>query len=174
MKTPVLTGVIGAFVMCLWTLVQFFVGWHNENLELSDKLGPVNWVVWVVVGIIAMYATRAGLAPTEKFSYGRALGSAVISLLAFGVVSAIFTALYFTVINPDFASAFITYKTEQMAKMGVPAQNIDGARMGMEMMFRPAFISIFSFLSPLLVGIIPSLLAAIVVRRQGTDPVATA
>lgn len=172
MKTPVLIGVIAAFVVCLWTLVQFFLGWHGENLELSNKLQFVNWAIWVILGIIAMYATRAGRPPSERFTYGRAVGTGVVGLLAFGLVTSIFTVVYFEIINPDFKNAVLNFQGEQMVKQGMSQQQVDGARGFMEKFFSPPSILLFGLLSPILVGIVPTLLAAIVVRREGTDPAA--
>jgi uncharacterized membrane protein len=162
----------GAFIAignAVITLVLYLVGFHSE----PEKLSTANYVSLLgglVIGIsllIIGVRARRSLAPTtEDFTYGNALGAAVmISLFAtlFGVA---FQFIYQSFINPAFADVTIQAQINAMQAKGIPSEHIEKAEGMMRMMLKPAVQAVTGFIFGMIINVLVSLIVAAFLRRK--------
>lgn len=101
---------------CAWTLFEYAMGWHNEQLEIAALTGFVA-IVFPIVAIVwtlrAIGRAQGGLLTmTQALASG--LGISAISAL----IGVVFFALYYTMINP----AFLAEMAARGQRVNVPVQ----------------------------------------------------
>lgn len=169
MKIPLLYGLGMAAATIVLTLLQNLLGWHNDpgSVALGSRVGmAAGFIITVVFIVLAMRAARAK-APDGSFSYGRALGTGVLTSLFSAIAFAIFFYVYMQYINPEYADLIV--ETE-MAKLppNAPREKVEGI---VRFMTGPIMTALMVVLMTTLFGTIYSLVIAYFMKKPAaTSP----
>ena len=165
----------GAFIAtgnAVITLVIYIAGLHSD----PDKLKTANLISLVAglaIGIsllvIGVRAKRAQTPVTEEFSYGKALGAAVMISLFATLFSTVFHFIYQSFINPNFAEVAYQAQVTAMQAKGIPSDTIEKGEGMMRIAFKPAVMAISGFFIWMVINVIISLLAAAFLKRRAVD-----
>ncbi len=173
---PYLT--FGAFIAlgnAVITLVLYLAGFHSDPAKLSTA-SNIAMVAGLAIGIsllvLGVRAKRAQTPITEEFTYGKALGAAVMISLFASLFSSIFQYIYQGFINPAFGDVMIQAQISAMQAKGIPSDTIEKAEGMMRMMLKPAVQTGIGFIFGLIFNVIISLIVAAFLRRKAsTEPV---
>jgi hypothetical protein len=154
------------------TLVLYLAGFHSD----PDKLQTANIVsgvaglaIVISLLIIGVRAKRAQTPVTEEFSFGKALGAAVLISLFASLFSTVFQFVYASFINPNFAEVTIQAQISAMQAKGIPSDAIEKAEGMMRLMTKPAMQAGFSFVGGMFSNVIISLIAAAFLKRRAVE-----
>lgn len=168
-KTVLTYGLIsGAF----FALVLFGTSLllKTENFEASEWLGYSTMVVAFIFVYMAMISYKKHIG-NGYISFGRSMGVGLLVVLVSSLCYvAAWLIIYYTVI-PDFMDRYSTCVMDKMQHSGKSAAEIKAQMKNIEMMKdiykTPLGIAGITFLEPLPVGIIVTLISAIILKIQG-------
>ena len=102
-RTILLAGLLSGGGAMAWTLFEFAMGWHNQNLDVGEKTGFVAIIFPVIAIVWALRRSRqaAGGQVTWRSAFTSGLGVSAIS----AAIGLAFFAAYYTIINPGFVTA---------------------------------------------------------------------
>ena len=145
-RTILLAGLLSGGGAMAWTLFEFAMGWHNQNLDVGEKTGFVAIIFPVIAIVWALRRSRqaAGGQVTWRSAFTSGLGVSAIS----AAIGLAFFAAYYTIINPEFVAAM----QARGAAVDVPSQL--------------AAVVIGSFV----VGMAITAVATLVLRKGGRRP----
>ncbi len=170
----------GAFIAignAVITLVLFLAGFHSEPERLQTAQivsGVAGLAIGISLLVIGVRAKRAQVPVTEEFSYGKALGTAVMISLFATLFSATFQFIYASFINSNFAEVAYQAQVASMQAKGVSSAAIEKSEGLMRMMLKPAVQAGFAFVGGMFANVIISLIAAAILRRRATEQLLSA
>jgi len=172
MKSYLTYGAFIAIGNAVVTLVLFLTGFHSEAEKLQTA-GYVSGLAGLAIGItlliIGVRAKRAETPITEEFSYGKALGAAVMISLFATLFSTTFQFIYTSFINSNFAEVTVQAQIAGMQAKGIPSDTIEKAEGMMRMMTKPAVMAGFGFAGGMFFNVIISLIAATFLKRRSVE-----
>ena len=169
MKIPLTYGVLIAIVNTIVTLVLFFLGYHSAAGKLAS-LGIIPSVIYFVVLIVGMAlavrARRAEVPEDQPFTYGSALGTAILAGVVSAVLGSLFYFLYLTLLNPEFVTVQMDMQSATLAAKGWNAQQIEGAIKMASFFLRPAIQCVFATIFSAILSVVLGLIIAAFFRRD--------
>ncbi|MGL5837508.1 MAG: DUF4199 domain-containing protein [Sphingorhabdus sp.] len=102
---PIITsaGIFSGAGAALWTLFEYAMGWHSENLETGAVTGFVAIIFPIAAIIWALRATRRANGGQLTFKQSLTCGLAISAISA--AIGLVFLYAYYTWINPAFIDA---------------------------------------------------------------------
>jgi Protein of unknown function (DUF4199) len=98
--TKINAGLFSSLGAALWTLFEFMMGWHNENLEVGARTGFIALIFPILAIVWALLTTKRSQAGQLTFLQAIKLGLVVSTVSA--AIGALFFYAYYTAINPAF------------------------------------------------------------------------
>jgi tetrahydromethanopterin S-methyltransferase subunit B len=174
MKPYLIYGSLIALANSVVTLVLYLAGLHSDPDKLSTA-GYISMVAALATSIPFMVAgvrTKRNLTPpTDDFTYGMALGVAIVVGLFATVLSTAFQFVYQSFINPGYAEVMIQSQIAAMQAKNIPAEHMEKAEGMMRMMLKPAVQAVFGFVFGTVFNVLLSLIIAAIMRRKAIgDP----
>lgn len=169
MKTPLLYGAIMALVGALASYGLFFAGYHDtpEKVQASQWVGSTVGIVAAVVCIaLAMREQRAQYPASQKWGYGSAFGTGVLTVLWAALIGAVFAYVYFAIINPQFPDILQQVQDTKLEAKGLSGSQLEAAERMAHRFLTPVPMTVFNALGTFVGGVIISLLVAIFFRRR--------
>jgi hypothetical protein len=118
-----LLGVMTGVAPCLWILVEFFLGWHNELIALSQ------WGDW-----LALLPTAAMLLGAMRylkyeeyngdFAWREAWLTGIRISLVASLIFALFLLIYQRAINPGWFPAQISHLRSSLTEAGASSRTV--------------------------------------------------
>ena len=174
MKRTVLTfgliaGGIMAAMMLITTLFMDEIGFDKGEI-----VGYTTMVLAFLMTFFGIKSYRDNVAG-GAITFGRAL---VVGLLITTVATVCYVATWegiYYKLTPDFGEKYAAYQVERMKASGATQAQIDARARQMEefsAMYRNPFVNVaLTFLEPLPVGLLMTLISAGILRRKGVTPV---
>ena len=161
-------GLIAGAVMA----VMMFV-----NMQLLDRIGfdkgvVVGYTTMVIAFLMIFFGIRSyrDNVGGGSISFGRALSIGVLITVVAGLCYVAAWELVFYKFSPDFPDKYAAYEVEKVRKSGAPQTAVDAKAQEMaefkEMYKNPLINSAWTFLEPLPVGLIMTLISALLLRRR--------
>jgi len=173
MKTYLTYGFGIAGACFVWTMIEDVAGLHGAHFNVGQYTHYVTWII-VIAGLWLGIKSVRSASPDQSLTYGRGFwaGMAIAAFYAFGsVISAL---IFLTYINPGFGDTLQAFQAQKMEQKGMDADQIEKAQKMMHFMFQPIPLSIISFITSLLLGLVVALIVAAILRQDPQDPVAPA
>ena len=172
MKKTVLTfGLIsGAIISALMFATLPFI--HQIGLSRGMVIGYTTMVLAFLLVFFGIRSYRENVG-NGRISFGRALGvGLLIMLITCACYVVTWEIIYFNIM-PDFAEKYAAYLIENARAKGASPAEL-AAKMEEMKKFRELYSNIFinaamTFLEPLPVGLIMTLISALILRRGGQD-----
>ena len=124
----------------------------------------------IIAGIAWTMRTYRDNNPEAGLSYGRALGLGTLQSLFASLILGFFTFVLFKLVDPSLLDKFFAFFEEQMLKNGTSENQIDTLMGFYRKMTTPLTYSLGQVFSVTLFGFIFSLILAIFLKKQTTNP----
>lgn len=155
-------GIIGGLLVIVIGLVQYLLG---VTSTASQVLGWLSMLIVIVLPVLAIRGHRDNDLG-GYISYGRGLGTGVLTALIIGLITAIWTVVLYNVIDPGIADVIMQAQTEGMEEAGMSDEDIENAMaMTSKFMTAPAMAAIGLIMYGV-IGFITSLIAGAVFKRE--------
>ncbi|WP_298189016.1 DUF4199 domain-containing protein [Novosphingobium sp.] len=102
-RSTLLAGLLSGGGAMAWTMFEFAMGWHNEQLDVGAKTGFVAIIFPVIAIVWALRKARQAAGGVISWGSALATGLAVSAISA--AIGLTFFAAYYTLINPKFLMA---------------------------------------------------------------------
>jgi hypothetical protein len=169
MKVALTYGLVTALVSALWMLVEFFLGFHGENIASGQHFRWLPWLILLVGIVLAIRAQRAAGGGT--LSYGRGVGTGVLTAIVWSLAVSVWSFIYTSAINPDFIEFMVQFQLDEMERKGMAPEMIDAAEKVIRMMSHPLLSAVMGVVTFGVFGTVVSLIAAAVFRtKEGAAP----
>jgi len=174
MKTKFIYGAFLALAGIVLQLVGYFLGTEEAVRTAGSMiLGPVLWFLSVVAFCLILWLGVRAVRdekPDQSMTYGQGVGAGVVIALIASVIAAIYAVIHFAIINPAFIQRMIDMMPEvrqQWEQSGKMSEDMmDTMEKFMRMIFSPAGAAVGVFIKEMIGGVIVSLIAAAIVKRN--------
>ncbi len=157
-------GVIGGLLVIVIGLIQYLLGITST---ISQAVGWLSMLITIVFPVLAIREHRDNDLG-GYISYGRGLGTGVLTALIIGLVTAIWTILLYNVIDPSIMDQIMQVQAEAMEEQGMSDEDIENvAAMTGKFMTAPVMAAI-GFGTSLFLGFVASLIGGAVMKRERT------
>jgi hypothetical protein len=103
-------GFTGAFVMICWTIIQYYLGFHSENLHLEFLSGYGNYLIVFIFLIFGIREKRNDLG--KKYTLRKGMKSGIYQLILTASISSAFMFLYDYKINNMWVERMVVWQQE--------------------------------------------------------------
>ena len=124
MKLEIKYGLISGAGVCAWVLVEFFLGFHNEQLAIGKISSTLATVIPVVVLYRALKEKRDQRPDGELDTTAGLKSGLAISVIA-AAMTTVFLWVYQHFINPGWMEKALEFEKAQMASAGATAEAIE-------------------------------------------------
>jgi len=163
-KYGLISGAISASMMLIVSLTL-----KNIGFDKGEILGYASMVLSFLVIYPGMIACRKQQ-PGEQISYLKALWVGLLITMISSVCYVITWVIAYHTIFPDFIDKYGAYMIDKLKQKGTPAAEINKRIAEMqqykEMYKNPVIMCLLTFIEPLPVGIVISLVSAFIVRTK--------
>lgn len=105
---PIKYGLGCGLIICIYTMLEFYLGVHGKNVHLARYFEPGTTLIQIVLLYVGISELKVITTKEFKLMHGVQFGL-MLSLVA-GIVIGLFNLLYNSAINPDWAA--LQAKTE--------------------------------------------------------------
>jgi hypothetical protein len=102
-RTILLAGLFSGGGAIAWTMFEFAMGWHSEQLDVGAKTGFVAIIFPVIAIVWALRKAQQAAGGAISWRSALATGLAVSAISA--AIGFAFFGAYYTLINPEFVAA---------------------------------------------------------------------
>ena len=172
-KNVLVFGLIAGIISSLWFIGQTLLGSHAD-FDNGMLIGYASMLVAFSMIIVAIKKYRDN-ENGGAISFGRALTiGLLISLIASTFYVLVWVVYYYTS-GTDFIEQYATYMLDQLRESGESQAMIDAKQKEMtefaEMYKNPVYVVLFTYMEILPVGILFSLVTAIIMKRKPKEVV---
>lgn len=151
-------GIIGSLASILITILLFFA-----NMQLESWAKWLSTVVMLIVLVLGIKSVRDGQNDT---SFSTLFKSGIIMSLIIALVSVAFFYIYINFIDVEFMKAVLEVSKQKMEAKGMTEEQIDQAMEMGSFFMSPIFITIMSFISTMIFGLLISIVSSFVFKRD--------
>ncbi len=117
MKPEIKYGVLSAFLLIIWNITQYFLGFHTIRLALGHYTG---YAIYLIL-FISLYL---GLKEKEvdyngHFTLRKGIRSGLFQLVIIGIPASLFSFLYSYKINPLWVERLVIWQRENNVNLAV-------------------------------------------------------
>jgi len=155
-------GLIGGLISIALGLVSYLAG-------MQGTIPTIISIVSILVSIaIIVYAIRAHRDNDlgGYISYGRCLGTGVLTALIMGLIGGIWTLVLFNFIDPDLINTMMEPQMEAMEERGMSEEEIETAMEMTGMFMNPPVMAGIALVWSVIAGLIVSLIAGAVMKKE--------
>ncbi len=166
-------GLLGGLIGVALTLLGTLTGINPLEAEPEWSLGRG---IFMVLGfaIVIFFIHRAMIQYRDEansgfMSYGQALGVGILTSIVIGVVYAAYYLLHYNVIDPSALDQMRQTLMEGYEESGLSEEEIESFSWMTDFFASPIFISIAAIFQTTFLGLIVSLIAAAVTKRDAPE-----
>lgn len=161
MQTAMKWGVYGGLALIIFDLILYVLG-----MKSASGSNPIQYLGFIIFIVFVVLAIKAYAEINGHMTYGQGLGTGVLTSLVTGVILAIYIYLFMTVIAPEFMDGAMDAVRDQWEAQGMSDEQIEQAEGFAGMFMNPGMMAIMSIFSYGLIGLIVSLIASAVLKRD--------
>ncbi len=165
MKLEVKFGLITGIGICIWVLLEYALGFHNENLEMGKYSGYFSSIIPVTALFIAI-KTRRDKINDHTLTLREGVGTGFIISLITAVITTIFFYIYNHYINPGWMDMALEYETKSLLASGMSKADIEKRMVEYNEMRSDLAQAAYMFFSTMLMGLIFSLIISLILRKR--------
>jgi hypothetical protein len=164
MKMAMTSGLYLGLALVLNTVIFYVLG-----KPFADASGYISYTI--IIGGIAygMYAF-GNSAGEEGFPYGRAVGLGTLQALFASIILAFFTFILYEFIDPTLLEKLMAFTEEKLLSRGMSDDQVETMINMSKKMMTPTIMSISQIFSLTLMGLIFSLILALIFKKKPSNP----
>lgn len=155
-------GIITGVVMILFSLILYLVDMHlNRTVSWIGYLFLIGGIIW---GTIDYRQKVLG----GFMSYGKAFSASFMIVLFAAILGLIYSFLFFQVIAPEVVQEIVDMSREEAIKRSpeLTEEQIDQAMQVSSFFMTPIMLTVWGFISQVLIGAILSLITSIFLKKE--------
>jgi len=160
-KANLNAGIILGFLGVIWTLVLWFL-----DQTTNRSLGWIFFVV-IIIGLFIGIKSYRDKYQNGFITYGRSLGTGVIIMLYYSIISAIFTYILYKFIDPNLTDKILALTEEQLVERGLGEGMIEQSMQMQKKIMTPLVMSLGVIVNGVLFGTIFSLIISLFTKKEG-------
>jgi len=163
-KTELKYGLIIALASAALLIIQDLAGLYNEHIQY---LSSISWVGYIipVIGLFFAIKEKRDKDPEGFISYGRCIGTGVLTSLVSGIIGAVVQYVFISFVNPGFTERLMDIQREQMLDNGLPPEQADAAMGMVQFMFSPLMMTLLAFTGAVIAGVVISLIIGAILKK---------
>ena len=161
MQTAMKWGVYAGVALIIFDLVLYVLG-----MKSASGSNPIQYLGFIVFIAFVVMAIKSYAEANGYMSYGQGLGTGVLTSVITGLIIAIYSFIFVSFIAPDFMDGAMDVARDQWEAQGMSDEAIEQAESLAGMFMGPAAIVIMSLLTYTIFGLIISLVASAVLKRD--------
>lgn len=166
-KVTLKYGLIAGGIMAVFFVISWIVtSGDSPNYGMSEVIGYAAMILSLSVIFMALKEYRALRAPAGMSVWQGFQVGLVISLIAALIFVVVDTA-YITWVDPQFAENYANYQVGVMEANGASNAEIEAMKQQMQAYSNPLFMEAIMFVTVWVIGMIISLIAALVMQQKG-------
>ncbi len=165
LKTEIKYGIITGFIICLWHLTEFLLGFHSNKMYIGE------YTTYFVV-IIPFVTLYLGIKEKRDIVHGGyiSLGYGIrvglmISLIA-SIIFAFYLVLYFNLINPKYFDLSIAYQRGKILTREKTGEKLNSEMEQLKFMFNYINQLLFGILGLVTSGFIISFTLSMMLKKN--------
>jgi hypothetical protein len=164
MNTTTKFGLIGGVATCIWGMIEHFLGFHGERIELSRYSGHFVGLITVVVLVLALKEQRERKqGGFLSFEEGCKVGLPTMLVLA--ALTTAFAYVYNFAINPGWTKKAAEWEIAQLQAAKAPEAKIQKTLAAYNAIDTPVGLFLFTFFGTFIRGMVFTVVVAIFTRR---------
>ena len=174
-KTILICGLIGGLISVAWYVVIEQLITVNLSMDARVYFGYATMILGLSVIFVAVKNYRDNY-NDGAISFGRALRIGLLVTLVASTVYVVVWLIDFTWFTPDYFDKYTTHLLADMkahgataAKLKAKTTEMDSA---MKMYKNPLFNALFTYMEIVPVGLVISLIAALILKRRAVEVIA--
>lgn len=172
MKGEIRAGVIISFVVFLWLLLEYYLGFHTRYIDYY----PFFTWLYIIVPVIGIYVTvrwKRNRVLNGLISFSEALTSGLVVTAVTTILVPIFTLLYVTIINPYFFDTMIAHRRIMIEELNISAGDKTIMLNRTLQSYTIPYYLLRTFIVSAAVGLIPSIIIAATIKKDAREEQAT-
>lgn len=158
------TGFFIGLALIAYSALLYILG-----IDPQSSANYINYII-LITGLAYGIIHYRDKFNNRLISYGRAVGYGVQLSFFSGLILSFYLFLFFSFIDKEFISNMLEKIEENYFDAGLEEEQIEMAMSMMRKIYTPYFLSLFSVLGNVIVGLIFSLILAIFLKKEnGTD-----
>ncbi len=164
MKPETKYGLLTGAGVCLWTLAEYALGFHNTRFDIGEYSGYFSCIIPLALLVLLLRNRREATAD-GRLTLGQGVKSGLHASLVAGLVVWLFMLVYNRFINPGWMDLALDWKVAQLRLQGVAETAIREQIQFYHRMSSPLGCFGGIVLGSALTGAVFSLLLTLVLRR---------
>jgi len=154
-------GTYTGLALIIFDLLLYILG-----MKSSTGDNPVQYLGFILFLVMVVMAIKTYRDTNGQMSFGQGLGTGVLTSLVASVITAVYTYIFVTLIAPDFMEGAMDAIRDQWEAQGLSDEQMESAEGMVGMFMSPAMMSITAIFSYGFMGLILSLIASAVLKRD--------
>ena len=167
-QTAIRYGLMLGLISIAFSLVSNIMGFsdpRDPNTMMGILMGVLSFGISIFIIVLALKHYRDEL-NNGIMSLGQAISVGIMVALVSGLIAAVFSVLYYTVIDPGYFDTILEGTRQKMEDNGMDDDQIDQAMRITSMFSNPIVTFFATLLSSAFVGLIISLIAGLIMKRE--------
>ena len=170
MKPETKYGLMTGAGVCLWTMAEYLLGFHNARIEIGEYSGYFSCIIPLTLLCLLLRGRRCS-APDGRLSLAQGVKSGLHASLIAGLMVWLFMFVYNRFINPGWMDFALDWKVAQLRAAGMAETAIREQIQFYHRMSSPLGYFARIVLGAMLAGGVISLLLTQLLRRRAFAPV---
>jgi drug/metabolite transporter (DMT)-like permease len=172
-KTVITYGLISGIIASIWMLGTVAIGMENMDNDWGMILGFTTMIIAFAFIFVAVRKYRENYGH-GAITFGQALKIGLLIALIGSTMYVVSWLIDYYLFVPDFMDTFTAHTMEKLKASGASQAEITATAAQManykEMYKNPLFVTLFTYMEILPVGILFSLLAAFTMKKKPQEP----
>lgn len=116
-------GLMSGAGICLWVVIEYYLGLHTIHLEVGEKTGYFSNIIPLVT-LFLLLRQKQSAAYDGRLTLGQGIASGLMASFLEGVIVYGFMLFYNQYINPNWVDNALALKVTQLRSHGITESNI--------------------------------------------------
>jgi hypothetical protein len=163
MKPEIKYGIITGLLICLWVMIEYFLGFHTTKFETGKYSGYFATIVPIITIYLLLKNKREFYNNTLTLKQGLRAGT-LMSLIT-AIITTVFFLIYNHYINPGWMQQAMEWEKNNMLKQGLPQAVIDSQLSKFNSMNTDSAQIVQGLIGTIMMGMIISFFMTLTLRR---------
>lgn len=165
---PLTYGLLIGVLTSIWVLVEFLLGFHNEQYDIGKYSGYFAAIIPIILLWFAIRDYRKLF--KEKFTLKNGLTVSLLTMIVAGIASALFMFSYHSWINPEFGAQAVERQIENLRTEGLTEEELVDIATLQLLFFSPIVQAAITFIATIIQGIFIGLIITLIQKLFNNKP----
>ncbi len=169
MKTEIKYGLYTGIGVCMWTMVEHFLGFKSTTMQIG-QFTRVFVILLPIVMIVLGIREKRNIDFRGRLEFVDGVKSGFLISVISGLITALFLVIYGSFINPEYLDLLIMFEKSKMIGQGIPENEIGPKIDAMRTMNTLPIQPLFMFLGSVFSGLAISIIGSAALKKKSPAP----